>query len=145
MESFATKIMPNYAKSDSEFIQEVNAAVKGTPKDMHVISENGFSSLVAKKAFMVLTKMRIPIGRFLMTEVLYVDFITEQLLKENEPKDVTKAFMKRLEAGDPKTIFGIPAIATIKNDIVWDNVFYLFSNPNFMEEDISNVIKFTLF
>jgi len=143
-EGFAQQVLPSYKDDDKQFLDDVHAAIKGTEKDMVVLGHSGLTQEIIKGAIHELLKLRIPIWKFLMAESLYCDTllwdITEELFKDTE--FIKKRLLENVEA--PKQLFGIPVVNTIKNDLVWDNRFYLFGIPEMLEKDLSNCIRITL-
>jgi hypothetical protein len=121
------------AQEDGYFIEAVDQAVIDSPateiQNLSVSGGTGITPAIVKIALQALIQLRRPIGRLLMTEALYLDSLTfgiDQVgytLKGDWYKNGTES---------PKVIWGVPAVTTIKNDIIPDNVFYAFSTPEFL-------------
>jgi len=120
-------------QEDSYFIDGVDQAITDSPanaiQDLQISSGAGLTPAVVKLALQALVQLRRPIGRILMSEALYLDTLTFDInqvgynLKE-------KWYLGGTEA--PKKVLGVPTVTTIKNDIIPDNVFYVFSTPEFL-------------
>lgn len=120
-------------QEDSYFLDAVDQAVTDSPasviQDLTVGGGAGLTPSVVKIALQALIQLRRPIGRILMSEALYLDTLTFDInqvgfnLKE-------KWYLSGTES--PKKVLGVPTVTTIKNDIVPDNVFYVFSTPDFL-------------
>lgn len=125
-------------QEDSFFIDGVDAAIAASPanaiQEFTVTGGGGLTPSIVKLAKQALVQLRRPVGCILMSEALYLDTETFALadvgynLKE-------KWYLSGTES--PKKILGVPTVTTIKNDIIPDNVFYVFSKPDFLGKFLS--------
>jgi len=79
--------------------------------------------------FQAMTAKKLPIGKMLMSKTTFMEALKFDYTDVGNDI-VSRHYDKGLEGEDK--LFGVPVITTIKNDIVPDNVIYLFAPENYL-------------
>lgn len=79
--------------------------------------------------FQAMTAKKLPIGKMLMSKTTFMEALKFDYTDVGNDI-VSRHYDKGLEGEDK--LFGVPVITTIKNDIIPDNVIYLFAPENYL-------------
>lgn len=95
--------------------------------------ENTFQAPLSKELiaqmFQAMTAKKLPIGKMLMSKTTFMEALKFDYTDVGNDI-VSRHYDKGLEGEDK--LFGVPVVTTIKNDIVPDNVIYLFAPENYL-------------
>ena len=98
-----------------------------------VVDANGTQAPLSKELiaqmFQAMTAKKLPIGKMLMSKTTFMEALKFDYTDVGNDI-VSRHYDKGLEGEDK--LFGVPVITTIKNDIVPDNVIYLFAPENYL-------------
>jgi hypothetical protein len=79
--------------------------------------------------FQAMTAKKLPIGKMLMSKTTFMEALKFDYTDVGNDI-VSRHYDKGLEGEDK--LFGVPVVTTIKNDIIPDNVIYLFAPENYL-------------
>ena len=105
---------------------EFEDAVEG---DLTYGSSVPLSKELIAQMFQAMTAKKLPIGKMLMSKTTFMEALKFDYTDVGNDI-VSRHYDKGLEGEDK--LFGVPVITTIKNDIVPDNVIYLFAPENYL-------------
>lgn len=114
-------------QEDSKFYETCVAAVAGTSQKLDLSVP--LSSSVVVAALKSHINRKVPIGKILMTKELYYDVIN--LPATTIGNDVASRHYDDGVEEETK-LWGFPVITTIKNDILPNNEFWIFSPDNYL-------------
>jgi hypothetical protein len=123
-------------QEDVYFLEGVDAAIAASPASgfQSFTISGGLTPVAVKLALQALTQLRRRVGVILMTDTLYADLLTFDV---NQVGFQLKGEWFTKGVPTPKSFFGVPVVTTIKNDIVPDNVFYVFAEPEMLGKNYS--------
>jgi hypothetical protein len=113
---------------DGKFYETCVAAVNGKPaQDLTIAGPlSGTNIKAALKAHIARKK---PIGKLLMTKELYYDILDAPATSVGDPI-ASRHYDDGVE--EEEKLYGIPVVTTIKNDIVQNDEFWVFSPENYL-------------
>ncbi len=79
--------------------------------------------------FQCMTQKKLPIGKLLMTKATFMECL--KFPYTDVGNDILSRHYDQGLEGEDK-LFGVPVVTTIKNDIIPDNVIYLFAPENYL-------------
>jgi len=113
-------------EEDKKFIETINAICTGT---QHYSPGDGFKAANFVHCFQYLLSQKIPIGKALMTKELYYEAL--KLQYADVGSDIlAKHYTDGIE--QEEKLWGIPVVTTIKNDIIANTDFYVFSPQEYL-------------
>lgn len=116
------------AQEDAKLMTALRNIISTFPTQKTTAS-GGLNAANVSKGAQALIKRRVPLGMILCTESLYMDLIT---LPATSIGDL--AASRQYDSGleDKKSLWGIPCVTTIKNDLVKDNELWFFAAENYL-------------
>lgn len=105
---------------------ELADANKTTIKNQH---RAPLSKELIAQMFQAMTAKKLPIGKMLMSKTTFMEALKFDYTDVGNDI-VSRHYDKGLEGEDK--LFGVPVVTTIKNDIIPDNVIYLFAPENYL-------------
>ena len=94
-----------------------------------VTAQVPLSKELIAQMFQAMTAKKLPIGKMLMSKTTFMEALKFDYTDVGNDI-VSRHYDKGLEGEDK--LFGVPVVTTIKNDIVPDNVIYLFAPENYL-------------
>ena len=101
----------------------------GAGKGADLTAPVALSKELIAQMFQAMTAKKLPIGKMLMSKTTFMEALKFDYTDVGNDI-VSRHYDKGLEGEDK--LFGVPVITTIKNDIVPDNVIYLFAPENYL-------------
>ena len=116
-------------EEDSAFIGGIDAIINANPGQQDIdASASGFTPGTIVAGFSQLVSSKIPVGKLLMTESQYLKTLAFPATQVGDP--VASGHYN--EGAPTKTLFGVPVVTTVKNDIVQDGMMYVFAPEQFL-------------
>ena len=84
---------------------------------------------IIAQLFQCMTSKKLPIGKMLMTKATFMECL--KFPYSDVGNDILSRHYDQGLEGEDK-LFGVPVVTTIKNDIIPDNVIYLFAPENYL-------------
>lgn len=113
---------------DGKFIETCDAIVSGVgDQDISIAGSLDADKVV--QALKAQIERKIPVGKILMTKSLYYDVLKLAATSVGDPI-ASRHYDDGVE--EEEKLWGIPVITTIKNDIIPENVFWLFGPENYL-------------
>ena len=117
----------------NNFVASTALYLNATNTVSHSGDENTFQAPLSKELiaqmFQAMTAKKLPIGKMLMSKTTFMEALKFDYTDVGNDI-VSRHYDKGLEGEDK--LFGVPVITTIKNDIIPDNVIYLFAPENYL-------------
>lgn len=115
-------------QEDGKFMETCEAIVAGvTDQDISIAGSLDADKVV--QALKVQIARKIPVGKILMTKSLYYDALKLPATSVGDPI-ASRHYDDGVE--EEEKLWGIPVITTIKNDIIPENVFWVFGPENYL-------------
>ena len=115
-------------QEDSKFYETCVASVFGkADQDLNIAGP--LSGTNIKQALKKHIARKVPIGKLLMTKELYYDVLDLPATSVGDPI-ASRHYDNGIE--EEEKLFGIPVVTTIKNDIVQNDEFWVFSPENWL-------------
>jgi hypothetical protein len=92
-------------------------------------TQAALSKELIAQMFQAMTAKKLPIGKMLMSKTTFMEALKFDYTDVGNDI-VSRHYDKGLEGEDK--LFGVPVVTTIKNDIIPDNVIYLFAPENYL-------------
>lgn len=91
--------------------------------------QKSLSRELIAQLYQCMTQKKLPIGKLLMTKATYMECL--KFPYTDVGNDILSRHYDQGLEGEDK-LFGVPVVTTIKNDIIPDNVIYLFAPENYL-------------
>lgn len=115
------------AQEDSKFMTTCRAITTAFPGQV-VTATGGLNAANVVSGLQNMVERKVPIGMMLMTESMYLEALK---LPATSIGDI--AASRQYDEGlGGKSLWGIPVITTIKNDLVNDNEIWIFAPENYL-------------
>lgn len=113
---------------DGKFYETIEAVITANPsQSLAQTAPLASASVVA--AMQAHIARKIPIGKMLMTKELYYDVLNLAATSVGDPI-ASRHYDDGVE--EEEKLWGVPVVTTIKNDIVPNNVFWIFGPENYL-------------
>jgi hypothetical protein len=113
---------------DGKFIETCIASVTGKA-DQDLTGAATLDAGIISDMLKAHIARQVPIGKFLMAKQTYYDIIRQPATSVGDPI-ASRHYDEGIE--EEEKLFGIPVITTIKNDLIPDNVVWLFSTEDYL-------------